>query len=556
MQACGGKRNGFEGNIDLTWGRLGVFVSGFQSRPVSLRGELGADHIDAPLVSTGGRQAFAQMDWRPGTAYQFFLVTEDGSTHSLDGTSPLKPSPVLVQIIDLDNILPFLGRQQVSHRPTFVRFSPRGDRLALGTSEGYVAAFDTLSGETIWSDRISEGQAKNAAFSRDGSVLYIGEQAPDGFVYAFSMNATKGLGKVLWKYRLADDLGTSLPVDASDQHAWIQFPGTYRVLTHPEGDLLVLSSHSWEDTSGGHARSCLYRLDGEHGVVRWRWPSDAPCPLTTMWFDSSADGRTLALVAHERHGGTNDPLGRFVPGTIYLVNGGTGEEIASYTIPPLKPYFKSVIFWRSVALRPDGRSLCATSGDGRGFLFDLETIPETGFVPQRVLELATPFESGGIPVVATVGTIAALQNAAIFVTGSSYIPIHLRDAAEEPPSLHPNGNTCFAFDWNGHKLWQYRMTNSDQGIAVSSDGRFIALPLSSGEVSSFQSGERGVVLLDTTRSGSGDEKYLYTYSIEGTIPYDTIDISPDGLCVAVAEVPFFTSDRGETRGKSRVHIVH
>ena len=494
------------------------------------------------------------MDWRPRIPYGLSLILEDGSSRFFSGTSPLKPSPFLVRTIDLESRLPFLGGWEVTHSPTLVRFSPRGDRLAVGTSEGYAAVFDTVSGETIWSDRLSEGHAKHATFSQDGSVLYLGEQSPDGFVYAVLLDSPEEQGEVLWKYRLADDLATSLPTDVSDLYAWVQFPGPFRMLTLPGDDLLALASHSWDDDTGGHARSYLYRFDGHDGSVRWRWPMDGPCPLTTMWFDSSADGRILALVAHERHGGGSDPLGRFVPGSIYLVEGETGQEIASYTIPPLKPYFDRVIFWRSVAVRPNGRSLCATSSDGRGFLFDIEDISETGFIPRTVLELATPFESGDIPVVAAVGTIAALRDAAIFVTGLSYIPMHLRGAAEEPPSLHPNGNTCFAFDWNGRKRWQYRVSNTDQGIAVSADSRFIALPMSSDNTFSAQSGERGVVLLDAAQEGSGDKKYLYTYSIEGTIPYNTIDISPDGLWVAVAEVPFFTSDRGETRGKSRIHV--
>ena len=64
----------------------------------------------------------------------------------------------------------------------------------------------------------------------------------------------------------------------------------------------------------------------------------------------------------------------------------------------------------------------------------------------------------------------------------------------------------------------------------------------------------GFSLFDLNATGGGLAKYLFTYRVEGQLPYDTIDISADGQFIALIETPIVTSDES-TRGKNRVHII-
>ena len=317
-----------------------------------------------------------------------------------------------------------------------------------------------------------------------------------------------------------------------------------------DGDLLVASVHSWTENGTPLKKSQLYRLDNETGNVIWKWPHDSATSRIIRWFDVSADGETLALVTdagHNLQGATGkNGAGN---GKLALLNAKDGSEKWHTDIEPLTPYFAQVTFWRGVSVSPDGKFINVTTDDGRAFIFDANK-PE----PIWSENLTTPLEVSGIPIVATSGTIGATDAAALFITGDTYIPYHLRKGAQRPSTSHPNGMTLFAYSWTGEKVWQWQLENMPQGLRIDAKEHYALLSVSKRTQDPNES-LHGVSMFDLTAEGSGLSKYLYTYRTEGQLPYDALAISADGSLVVVVEVPIVMPDE-TLRGKNQVHVLY
>ncbi len=493
------------------------------------------------------QRALATYDWRPQTSYHIALRWTDGSLFEINTTAPLKPLPYRIRTVELEEPLSLLANLQRPATPTTIAFSSDGEQLAIGTDAGHLAIINPLTGDRIWKTRISEGYAKHAAFSPDGKRFYTGEQSADGFIYAYDLSTTKPT--LLWKYRMADDIDTSTPRNPDDVYAWVQYPGPYRISTTDGGDLLVVGNHSWTKDSIGLKKAQLYRFDGETGTVKWKWPPDQPLPMTISWFDYSRDAKIVALLTYK---GSGEEAGKFKSGTLYALNGETGETTWGYTFDPLKPYFEEVTFWRGVGTSPEGRFINVTTEDGRAFMFN--TAPDIeGIKPLWKANLTTPLEDSGIPIIATNGTIGATNDFALFVTGDTFIPYHLQQGAQQPTSVHPNGMTLFAYTWSGEKKWQWTLENMPQGLQIDGTGQYAIISVSK-RGGNVEEQLHGVSVFDLTAEGGALSKYLYTYRTEGQLPYDTIGISRNGRFIALIETPITMSDE-TVRGRNRVHII-
>ena len=493
------------------------------------------------------QRTLATYDWKPQTSYHVTLRWTDGRLFEIDTTAPLKPLPYRIRTVELEEPLSLLANLQRPATPTTIAFSPDGEQLAIGTDTGHVAIINSLTGDRIWKTRISEGYAKHAAFSPDGKRFYIGEQSPDGFIYAYDLSTTKPT--LLWKYRMANDIDTSIPQNPDDVYAWVQYPGPYRISTTDAGDLLVVGNHAWTKDGVGLKKAQLYRFDGKTGTLKWKWPPDQTLPMTISWFDYSRDVKTVALLAYKR--GSGDTAS-FKSGTLYVIDGETGETAWEYTFDPFKPYFEEVTFWRGVSVSPDGQFINVTADDGRAFIFNAAQTSE-GAKSLWKTNLTAPLEVSDIPIIATNGTIDATNDFALFVTGDTFIPYHLQKGAQRPPSAHPNGMTLFAHGWSGDKVWQWTLENMPQGMQVDGMGRYAVISVSK-RGRNVEEQLHGISVFDLTAEGGGLSKYLYTYRTEGQLPYDTIAISADGRFIALIETPIVMPDE-TVRGGNRVHII-
>ena len=128
--------------------------------------------------------------------------------------------------------------------------------------------------------------------------------------------------------------------------------------------------------------------------------------MTISWFDYSRDVKTVATLGYVRgDGNTRD----FRSGTLYVIDGETGETAWEYTFDPLKPYFEGVTFWRGVSASPDGKiHQCHRLMTGE-HSFSIRHRCQIGAKPLWETNLTTPLEVSGIPIIATNGTISRYQ---------------------------------------------------------------------------------------------------------------------------------------------------
>ncbi len=525
--------------INVVWTRVGAVIETPHALKIDVASITEKETADVPvsMLQLTSERSLIQFAWVPNQSYRL-KVTSDAGVHIADARAPLKPALYPIQTIELDGLLALIENLRRPAKPTTVALgdSLQNRLLAIATDAGYIGVIELLTGRTVWKTRISEGYVRHVAFGDNGNRLYIGEQAADGFIYAYDINSKK----LLWKYRTADDIETSIPSDPGSVYAWIQYPGPSRMFTLPDDGLLVSSMHSWQENGVRMLKSQLYRFDGKTGTVTWKWPADGALPQILRWFDVSADGKTCALLSDESGKGK---------GRLSVIDLQTGKQRWQSSIEPLKPYFAGVTFWRGVGISPDGSFINVTTDDGRAFIFDVNT-------PHPIWQhhLAAPLEVSGVPIIATAGTIGATDAAALFVTGDTYIPYHLQKGAQRPAAAHPNGLTLFAYSWTGEKRWQWQLENMPQGLRIDAPGRYAALAVSKRSQGPNES-LHGVSVFDLMAEGSGLSKYIDTYRVAGQLPYDTLAISPDGSFIAVVEMPLVMPDE-TVRGKNRVHILY
>ena len=526
--------------LNVVWVRTGVVLESEDTGGLPTKIEVTTDQHPSSFKAVSSeridhKRLLLNYSWQPNTNYLFRLGTD-----ITEETSPQKPVPYLIRTIKLDGLLSLMENLRQPAKPTSIAFgySDETSKLAVATDRGHLAIVEPMTGKTIWKTRISEGYVRHVAFSRDNSLLYVGEQAADGFIYCYELTASDP--NLRWKYRTADDIETSTPTNPDSVYAWVSYPGQSCMRTLPNGDLLVAGVHSWTENDTPQKRSMLYRIDAKTGDVTWKFPNDGAAQKIFRWFDVAVDGKMLALVSDESGKGS---------GRLSVLDAETGIEKWHAEIEPLTPYFKGVTFWRGISMSPDGKYVNVTTDDGRAFIFDVNS-PE----PIWQQNLATPMEVSDVPIIATTGTIGATNAGALFVTGDTYIPYHLQKGAQRLSTLHPNGMTLFAYSWKGEKSWQWKLENMPQGLRVDAQGRYAALAVSKRSQNPNES-LHGVSVFDLTAEGSGLVKYQYTYRTEGQLPYDTLAISADGSLIAIIEMPIVMPDE-TVRGKNQVHVLY
>lgn len=443
---------------------------------------------------------------------------------------------------------------------TALAFSPDGRRLAAGSASGELKVGLTLplTGDTqpppTFELRIAEGVAKSLAFTSDGKVLVVGEQSPDGLVRG--LDAADG--RELWRYRLADELGTSragphLPFPL------YQYPGAYRLIALPDGDVLVLGMHSWQpDAATRSACSRIYRFNGATGELRWHYPADAPAQRNMTWMDATPDG--TRIVAALSLPGAGQMTSRESNLDVVALDGRTGQETGRLVMPPLTPFFNSVFFWQSLSLHHDGASALLGVDDGRLWALNLDG---EGRLSERWhMDLGVPIRTGGMDVHCSIGWTLASRQGFFAELDRSWEKFGAGANTGLPQEIHPEAASVQAFDPDDprpQRLWRYDVDGRPQGLWLSPDQRWLSIAYEKPEGKDPRGiktpADYGIAMFDLNRSGTGAQRLAYRFSTEGPLSFSGA-FSPNSRFLAVTEGPRPGADRLSITDTYRVLILH
>ena len=452
--------------------------------------------------------------------------------------------PYLIRKIKLEDVSFYV--KGGSQPDVETRFSPDGKYIAIGTFLGQLKIVNIYTGKVLLDKKIAEGMVKHIDFSPDGSIIYFGEQSYDGFVTALQIKT----GKILWQYRLADDLKTSSPPTKDNLWGIYSLPGCYRLKVLEGGDVLVLGIHSWgsmRNINGMTRWSRVYRFTKE-GKLKWVFPKAGPMAMTLVYLDSDQKGRRVAILSGSP--GENTPKNyRWQKGSLYVLNGNDGSLVGAHLFTPLKPYFKDVGFWQSVSVNSKGTLASVGMRDGRTFIFDLDLVK-----PKKIFRFGAPILISNVPVSAMATYTHIANNGSIyFQTGNSNIPnANTMQEVITPPGPHPNANMISVVDEKGKIKWRYKSGHIYENFWSSKDGRWILTIVK--KKTEGLNREFGALLFDTHRSGGGSSKRVYYYPVEG-LSFFQADIARDGSAIAVVEIPYQNPETGKLVGTYQVHIV-
>lgn len=452
--------------------------------------------------------------------------------------------PFVLQKIPLGNVSQNI--KVGGHPNTYMVFSPDSRLLAIGTMHGNILITDVYSRNILWNKKVSEGMVKRIDFSPDGNVVYFGEQSVDGFIYA----AETRTGKILWTFRIADDLQKGSPLNKNNALDIYDKPGCYQLKTLVNGDIVVLGIHSWGDRRDRAKSKCLsriYRLTSKGNLV-WAFPEKKPIQYTIVYMDCDNDGKKVAFLTNKEGGNTPDNY-EYLNGTLYVLDGKNGKEHGHYTFQPLKPWFSKVSFWQSVSVSNDARYASIGTQDGRSFIFELK-----GVSPVKKFDFGAPIMISNVPVSAFASyTKFGPDKKIYFQTGNtSIVAANISRTIVAPPGPHPNANMINAVGLDGNIIWRYHSNLSCENFWLSSDGRWM-MTTAMAEKNKGEH-EAGALLFDTYRTGGGSSKLVYFYHVKGKVFFHAA-MAPDGSAFAISEIPFKHPESSKLIGTYQVHIV-
>ena len=538
---------------DVLFVREGLAVSSPDLESLDVTGPDGKSALLQNPLPDGFRTASGNIvlpfDWKPGAKYRMKGKTSQGE-FSLELGAPQLPAPLLVAEIPLEKMKEFQGRG--ANPDTYLKFSPDEKYLAIGSFFGRLRVVEVETGKVILEKRVAEGMVKRICWRKKqgGWTLFVGEQSPDSFIYAMDPMT----GEVQWKYRLADDLGSSSPDGGDYSFRIYNFPGPYFMQTLPDGDLLAIGLHGRYKGEDFIYDSMVYRLDKDSGKPKWTWPKNGNLPYSITWAGASEDGKTLALMTDTWAAAKTRPC-PFKNGALYCMDGETGAVQWGYAPPPLEPHYSQISAWQGVSVSRDGQYVALGLNDGRGMLFKARQDANHPVTPLWIKNIGTPVMNGNIPVASSIAYGEIAGGAVLFgMPGTTIPPNTSSGSSKNKPAPHPRSHTVCAFSLPGEPLWEWQCNASVQGIFPSDDGRWIAVGITD-DRSTANPDEFGMAMFDSNRAMRNDNPMVYRYFTEGCV-FFMGDVSRSGRFAAITEYPY-SPDEGKTLiGEYRVHIVH
>ena len=412
--------------------------------------------------------------------------------------------------------IPVENYDRMGFTKAVVRYSNAADGWLLGTERGELFLFDN-DGRQKWKRSLGIGKLVAVCLSNDQKTAYIGEQSPEGNLYAVNIIS----GDILWKYKGADYVGSY----ASQR----SYPSIVHIVTDNEGNVYANAYRFLMRSDGSRGYNGRMLAVKKDGSLLWRYPDDAPMDSWINWCDVN-DNNGRVVISTSAYDFREDMQYK---DTMYFINKNTGRLLNSTFVPAVAP-FDNTVMRGSPNFSADGKYLAAACSDGRGFLFN-----ERGDVIwQRTISRPAQVDGAWINASGRDGYV--LPEGVAFTTINTFN----RENWQLPtPVEHPSNNSLYMFNLDGTYKYQFEADATMEEIAFAGE---IAACAVGRNVRTHNYQAHGALFIDL--STGRQRQFFHT---EG--PLQAIAVNTDGSMAAGVEAPALTPD-GKIIGAYRLHI--
>lgn len=397
-----------------------------------------------------------------------------------------------------------------------VRYAEAEQGWIVGTERGELFLFDN-NGRQLWKRTLGIGKLVSLCMSKAGDIAFVGEQSPEGNLYAINSHT----GDILWQYKSSDFIGS----DASQR----SYPSVVHIVVDQEDNIFANTYRFLMGRDGSRAYTARMLAINKQGSLLWQFPAKEAMDSWINWCDvNEANGKVIiSTSAYDFRADMR------YKDTLYFIDKYSGTLLNSAFVPPVPP-FDNTVMRGSPNFSRDGKYLAAASSDGRGFLFDAEG----KILWDRFVSRPTQVDDAWINASGRDGFVT--DYGVIFSTINTYN----RENWQLPtPVEHPSGNSIFVFDIDGKYRYQYRAEATMEELAFADNLAVCALGRN---VRTHNYNAHGALVIDLR-----DGKKTAFFHTEG--PLQAIAVNQDGSQIAGIEAPAVTL-RGKIIGAYRLHL--
>ncbi len=412
--------------------------------------------------------------------------------------------------------IPSANYDRMGFTKAVVEYSEKADGWIVGTERGELLLFDNR-GRQMWKRSLGIGKMISLAISNDGATAFVGEQSPEGKIYAVDAVT----GDIKWQRKGTDYVGAEpskrsypavvhLAVDEADN----VYANIYRYVMNKDSSRLYVG------------RTVSINSNGEE---RWRFPAEENLDSWVNWCDVSKAQKSVVLSTSVYESRSTLKYGD----TMYFLDKENGKMSNSVFVKEVPP-FENTVMRGSPNFSADGNYLAAACSDGRAFLFD----GGGKELWMRIISKPTQVDSVWINASGRDGYVT--EHGVLFTTINTFN----RENWQLPtPIEHPGDNSIFMFALSGEFKYQYRAEGTIEKVSFT-DKLLAGAVGRNVRTHNYKAHGAFALELDTG-------KLLRSYVTEG--PVQAIAISKDGSRMAGVETPAVTP-QGNVIGAHRLHI--
>lgn len=396
----------------------------------------------------------------------------------------------------------------------FVRFSPDGRYLAVGTENGDIVMMGT-DGRQLWRKQLGLGKISALHFARDSRSLLIGETSQQGSLLSWDAET----GTESWRQSSVEQLGVDLKQKT--------FPGIVSITADQAGNIYAAGQRYIKYADGrSQYQGRIYRLSPA-GDITAMFPADGNLDSWVSWLSVDDAGDKLVFGTANWDAGSSV---RFTA-TIYCLDGRLRSVLWSKNIEPVPPY-QNTTMRSSPDISADGRYVAGVSSDGRGYLFG----GDGRNIWQR--SISRPRTIAGVSINAVGSNVQYTGFGVILTTGNTY---NRANWQLPTPVEHPGSNSMFVFDRQGMLLSRYNTGGMIEQFSVGGDQAVLAVGRNT---KTRDTGIHGLYVLSLP-----DLALISFFSMNG--PCVGVAISSDQRYIAGVEAPLQLDD-GSVTGTYRL----